>query len=143
MGVSQVFLDSNLFIYLFEDAGPRGQRAEYIIRQLVLRQASVLTSTLTFGEVLVKPVETGNRILEQKYRTLLDAPTVTVLPFDRKASEIFAVIRQNRAIKAPDAIQLSSAASAGCDLFITNDERLSRTIVPGIQFIVSMDRAPL
>ena len=141
--MSRVFLDSNLFIYLFEDAGPRGQHAEYIIRQLALRQASVLTSALTFGEVLVKPVETRNHILEQKYRALLDAPTVTVLPFDRKAGDVFSVIRQNRSIKAPDAIQLATAASAQCDLFITNDERLSKAIVSGIQFIVSMDRAPL
>ncbi len=74
-------------------------------------------STLTVGEVLVKPIETGNRTLEAQYRSLFDDPGALVLPFDRKAGEFFALIRQNRAIKAPDAIQLATGASVGCDLF--------------------------
>jgi uncharacterized protein len=143
MGVSRVFLDSNLFIYLLEDLSYRGQRAEYIFQRLAQRNAFVLTSALTLGEVLVKPIRIGNKQLEAKYRSLIDEPVVTVLPFDRKAGETFARVRQDRSIKAPDAIQLATAASAGCDLFITNDDRLAKAYVPGIQFIVSMDRAPI
>jgi predicted nucleic acid-binding protein len=74
---------------------------------------------------------------------LLREPEVKVLVFDQAAGEIFARVRQDRAIKAPDAIQLATAAAAGCDLFITNDDRLTRVRVPGIQFIASMERAPL
>jgi len=44
---------------------------------------------------------------------------------------------------APDAIRLSCAAAAGVDLFIANDARLHAKQVAGIQFIVSLDRAPL
>ncbi|HUJ82068.1 MAG TPA: hypothetical protein VLW83_09295 [Candidatus Acidoferrales bacterium] len=40
-------------------------------------------------------------------------------------------------------LQLACAASARVDLFITNDARLSGKIIDGIQFIVSLDRAPL
>jgi len=141
--MSRIFLDSNLFIYQLEDLGPLGNRANFIFERLSLRNDTVLTSTLTLGEVLVKPVRTGNRALEAKYRELLREPEVKVLAFDRAAGEIFARVRQDRTIKAPDAIQLATAASAGCDLFITNDERLTTAHVPGIQFIVSMDRAPL
>ena len=46
-------------------------------------------------------------------------------------------------MKAPDAIQLSSAASIGVDLFITNDDRLQNKRVDGIQFIVTLDRVPI
>ena len=141
--MSRVYLDSNLFIYLLEDARPRGERAAHIFSRLSDRGDLLLVSSLSVGEVLVKPIETGNRALEAQYRSLFDDPGALVLSFDRKAGEIFALIRQNRAIKAPDAIQLATAASAGCDLFITNDERLAKVVVPGIQFIVSMDRAPL
>jgi predicted nucleic acid-binding protein len=143
MGMSKVFLDSNLFIYQLEDLGPRGNRANVIFERLSVRKDTVFTSTLTLGEVLVKPIRTGNRALEAKYRDLLREPEVRVLAFDRAAGEIFARIRQDRAIKAPDAIQLATAASAGCDLFITNDDRLSQAYVPGIQFIVSMELAPV
>jgi predicted nucleic acid-binding protein len=143
MGMSKVFLDSNLFIYQLEDLGPRGNRANFIFQRLSLRKDTLLTSALTVGEVLVKPIRLGNRILEKKYRELLREPDVRILPFDRTAGEIFAKVRQDRAIKAPDAIQLATAASAGCDLFITNDDRLTTAHVPGIQFIVSMERAPI
>lgn len=47
------------------------------------------------------------------------------------------------AITAPDAIQLACAATAGVDLFMTNDDRLSRRLVPGVKFITSLERAYL
>lgn len=142
--MSRVFLDSNLFIYLFEDtAGPRGTRTQEIFEGLSRRRDTVMTSTLTLGEVLVKPIRTGDRALEAKYKSLLREPEVKVLAFDRAAGEIFALIRQDRSIKAPDAIQLATAAAAGCDLFITNDDRLTFVRVPGIHFIASMEKAPV
>jgi hypothetical protein len=39
--------------------------------------------------------------------------------------------------------QLACAAQAQSDLFITNDDRLTRTRVPGIQFITSLASAPI
>jgi len=62
--------------------------------------------------------------------------------FDLKAARIYASLRGDRKLKAPDALQLSCAASVGVDLFIANDERLQRERVAGVQFIVSLDRAP-
>lgn len=44
-------------------------------------------------------------------------------------------------IRPPDAIQLACAAQVGVDLFITNDDRLSRLTIPGIQFLVPLERA--
>jgi predicted nucleic acid-binding protein len=64
-----------------------------------------------------------------------------VLPFDRASARVYAQLRTDKTLKAPDAIQLACAAAAGCDLFITNDDRLSRRIIPGIQFIVSLEAA--
>jgi predicted nucleic acid-binding protein len=140
--MSRVFLDTNLYIYLLEDAGPRGSRAAHIFSRLSDRGDLLLISTMTVGETLAKPIRTGNQVMEARYRSLFDDPDVLVLPFDRKAAEIFALIRRDRVIKPPDAILLATAAIARCDLFITNDERLAATMVPGIQFIVSMERAP-
>src|SRR5208282_3386213 len=62
VGMSRVFLDSNLFIYLFEDTkGPRGIRTLEIFDELSGRGDTVMTSTLTLGEVLVKPIREGDR----------------------------------------------------------------------------------
>ncbi len=141
--MTRICLDTNIFIYHFEDDGHLGNQATRILERISERNDELMTASLTIGEVLVKPVELGDSYLEMRYRTLLREPIVTIVPFDAAAGVIFAHIRQDRRIKRADAIHLASAASAGCDLFITNDERLSQVVVPGIQFITSMDRAPL
>lgn len=70
-------------------------------------------------------------------------PEVRVLDFSFKAVGHYARIRQDKSIRLPDAIQLACAASAGVDLFITNDDRLSRKNIAGINFITSLARAPI
>jgi|SRR5579884_2592047 len=139
--MSKVFFDTNLFIYLLEDDGERGERVGKIVQRLAERHDELLTSTLTLGEVLVKPYSTGDEAWAERYEKLLNTPGVSILSFDRGASRLYARIRQDRTIKPPDAIQLSCAANVKCDLFITNDDRLSQKIIPGIQFIASLDRA--
>jgi len=141
--VSKIFLDTNIFVYLLEDRGQRGQRATEILNEVSLRGDEVLTSTLTLGELLVRPMEANDLTLAERYRKVFRGTTVRLISFDEAASERYARIRQDRAIKAPDAIQLATAAATGCELFITNDERLTRVRVQGIHFIASMERAPI
>ena len=139
--MSRIFFDTNLFIYLLQDSGERGARVAGLVERISERRDELLTSTLTLAEVLVKPLATGDVAWAERYEKQLQTPGVALIPFDRSCARIYAQIRQDRSVKPPDAIQLSSAASAGCNLFITNDDRLSRKIIPGIQFICSLDRA--
>ena len=140
--MSRIFLDTNLFVYLLEDNGQRGKRATEIFNEVSLRGDEVLTSALTLGELLVKPIEANDLALADRYRKAFRGPTVRLISFDEVGAEKYARNRKDRGIKAPDAIQLATAAAAGCDLFITNDDRLTRARVPGIHFITSMERAP-
>ena len=141
--MSRIFFDTNLFIYLLEDAGDRGARVSEIVERMSERRDELLTSTLTLAEVLVKPLSAGDHDWADRYERYLNTPGVSMLPFDRASARIYAQLRRDKALSPPDAIQLACAASARCDLFITNDERLSRKIVPGIQFITSLDRASI
>lgn len=138
--MSRVFWDTNLFVYLIEDKGERTERVAALRRRMFERGDELLTSALTLGELLVKPIGAGDGDLRARYEQIIGAGA-TVLPFDARAAPRFAGIRQDRSIRAPDAIQLACAATAGTDLFITNDERLSRKNVPGIEFIQSLGRA--
>jgi predicted nucleic acid-binding protein len=139
--MSRIFFDTNLFIYLLEDSGARGAKVSGILERISSRRDELLTSTLTLAEVLVKPLSLGDIVWADRYEKLLNTPGVSLLSFDRASARIYAQLRQDKTLKPPDAVQLSCAANAKCDLFITNDERLSRKIVPGIQFITSLDRA--
>ena len=140
--MSRVFWDSNLFIYLFEDLGGLGERVAGLRERMNERGDRLFTSALTLGEILVKPAKARNRGLAARYERALPA-AATILPLSDVAGPRYAEIRATSSVRAPDAIQLACASAAGVDLFITNDTRLSRLVVPGIQFIVSLEHAYL
>jgi predicted nucleic acid-binding protein len=140
--VSRIFWDTNLFIYLFEGVGAQADRVAMLRKRMLSRRDQLYTSALTLGEVLVKPLEQGDEALARRYEAALTRGTVLV-SFEREAARIYAGLRRQPGLRAPDAIQLACAAQSRADLFITNDERLSRVPVPGVQFVTSLERAPL
>jgi predicted nucleic acid-binding protein len=140
--MSRIFWDTNLFIYLFEDYGNLSKAVAQLRSKMLARGDQLLTSTLTLGEILVKPSEQGETELCTKYEHAI-SNTAVMISFDLKAARIYAELRTIRSLRAPDAIQLACAANANVDLFITNDERLQGKHVQGIQFIVPLDRAPI
>jgi predicted nucleic acid-binding protein len=112
-----------------------------MLERMSERRDELLTSAMTQAEVLVKPLAAEDLAWADRYEKMLDTPGVSVLAFDRGCARIYARLRRDPTLKPPDAIQLACASNARCDLFITNDNRLSRKIVPGIQFIASLDQA--
>jgi predicted nucleic acid-binding protein len=141
--MSVVFWDTNLFIYLMERNPAFFPVVEGIRRRMRLRNDRLCTSTLTLGEVLAAPYAEGNELLAQRYRAILRPPNIEVLPFTVHCAEHYAKIRADRTIGRSDAIQLACAAHAGVDLFLTNDRRLGRRQIPGIQFLAGLDNCPL
>ena len=140
--MSRIFWDTNLFIYLLEDYGSFSESVVQLRKRMIERGDRLYTSTLTLGEILVKPVQQRATELARSYESALSR-TATILPFSSEAAIRYAEIRVDRSIKAPDAIQLSCAAHAGMDLFITNDDHLKGKSVAGIQFIVPLSAAYL
>jgi uncharacterized protein len=140
--VSRIFWDTNLFIYLFEEYGELSTRVHSLRRKMLERGDQLITSTLTLGELLVKPAEMGAFDLCKRYEEAL-ANSAILIPFDIKAASLYSRLRSNRSVRAPDAIQLACAGAARVDLFITNDERLPSVRVDGIQFLTSLKAAPL
>jgi uncharacterized protein len=138
--VTRVFWDTNLFVYLFE-GGEFAPRVKEVRARMLARGDHLITSALTLGELLVKPREKGEAAVRDHETTIRQI--AAILPFDAACSPRYAAIRADRSIKAPDAIQLACAATAGTDLFITNDDRLSRKHVPDVKFITSLERAYL
>ena len=67
--MSRVFWDTNLFVYLVEDDGERAEQVVTLRQWMIEREDELLTSALTLGEVLVKPIETGDEQLRHRYET--------------------------------------------------------------------------
>jgi predicted nucleic acid-binding protein len=138
--VSRIFWDTNLFIYLIEDHGELSEQVVRLRKRMIERSDELYTSTLTLGEILVKPIEAGDEVLGRRYEAAL-RQGATIIPLDIDVARLYAGIRNDRTIRPPDAIQLACAAQARVDLFITNDERLSMKSIPRIQFVSSLQRA--
>jgi predicted nucleic acid-binding protein len=136
--MSLVFWDSMLFVYLFEEQPEFSGRVSEIRQRMLARKDRLCTSAFTVGEVLSAPYARGDLRLANVYRTALSRPQVETISFTGETAEHFARIRVDRSIAAPDAIQLACAAQAGVDLFLTNDRRLARKSIPGIQFIADL-----
>jgi predicted nucleic acid-binding protein len=140
--MSRVFWDTNLFIYLFENSGAFSKHVAGLRSRMLVRGDQLLTSAMTLGEVLVKPVQSGDSKAADYYQKLITT-TAVLLPFEEKAALVYARLRADRSLRPPDAIQLACAASVGVDLFITNDVHLHSRRIPGIQFIVPLERTPI
>jgi predicted nucleic acid-binding protein len=99
MVVSRIFWDTNIFIYLLEGGGERAERVAAIRQRMLERNDQLVTSTLTMGEVLVKPLERADEVLRERYERSFEQATL-LIPFDREAARLYALIRQDRAIRA-------------------------------------------
>jgi len=137
--VSRIYWDTMLFIYWLEDHPDYARRVDEIRSRMEERHDQLITGAFTFGEVLAGAYRKGTAQLADDTRRLLRNTVAEVVPFTLDTADRYARIRGTPGITPADAIHLASAAQAGTDLFLTNDKRLVGKIVPGIQFIASLD----
>jgi len=140
--MSKIFWDTNLFIYLFEAHPQFAQPTIELRRKMLKRGDQLITSTMTLGEVQVKPRKTGNTLEADRYKSSI-SQAASIVSFDTKAADAYAVIRERTNVRGADAIQLACASSIGVEIFVTNDLRLHQLSIPGIHFITSLDRVPI
>jgi len=140
--MARIFWDSNLFIYLFEKNAEWSPRVLELRRKMVERRDELLTSYLTVGEVITKPRQFGNAMIERSYLNFFTGGSVELVAFGLEAAKAYGDIRSRERIRPADAIQLACAGAARTDLFVTNDGRLSGVVVPGITFVTGIERIP-
>ena len=137
--MSLIYWDTMLFAYMFEDHPQFKSRVAQIARRMEERSDTLCTSVFTVGEVLAGPSRTQRWDEVSKVRVFFRSPELRLLDFKLSTAEIFAEIRGRGGISSGDAIHLACAAEARVDLFITHDKRLAKKIVPGVQFITTLD----
>jgi predicted nucleic acid-binding protein len=140
--MARVFWDTNLFIYLFEKNAEWSPRVIKLRQRMLARGDELLTSCLTVGEVITKPKQLNNAMLERSYLNLFSGGSVELVGFNLEAAERYGDIRSRERIRPADAIQLACASAARTDLFVTNDNRLSELVVSGITFVTGIERVP-
>jgi predicted nucleic acid-binding protein len=137
--VSRVYWDTMLFIYWLEDHPQFAARVDAIYSRMKQRRDQLITGAFTFGEVLAGVYRKGHEHRAEQVRRQLQGIVAEVLPFTIETADHYARIRGTLGLPPADAIHLASAAQGDTDLFLTNDKRLVGKVVPGIQFVASLD----
>jgi uncharacterized protein len=137
--VSRIYWDTMLFIYWLENNPQFAKRVGAIRTRMEERGDQLITGAFTFGEILAGPYRIGAVKVADETKRLLRSVVSELVPFTIDTADHYARIRGILGLPPADAIHLASAAQAGTDLFLTNDKSLMGKVIPGIQFIASLD----
>jgi len=138
--MSRIYWDTMLFIYWLEGNPDFGKRVDAIWSRMQERNDQLITGALALGEVLAGAYKRGtDRERIRAVRAAFETAVSEVIPFTAETADLFGKIKGSLKVPSADAIHLACAASAGTDLFLTNDKNLVGKFVPGIQFIASLD----
>jgi len=99
----------------------------FVFYQVDIRALRIVTSVITFTEVLVKPIALKDREGTRIYRDLLRSTEgVSMLEVRIRIARRAALLRATYQLKTPDAIHIANAIEAKADAFLTNDLQLKR-----------------
>ncbi|HEV2424210.1 MAG TPA: PIN domain-containing protein [Terriglobia bacterium] len=140
--MSRIYWDSMLFIYWLEDHPVFAKRVDEVHQRMEDRHDQLITGAFTLGEVLAGPYRKAAVERVDDVRRLLRKVVAEIIPFTVETADRYAQIRGTLHVSPANAIHLASAAQAGTDLFLTNDKKLLGKIVPGVQFVATLE-APL
>jgi predicted nucleic acid-binding protein len=137
--MSRIYWDTMLFIYWLEDHPQYGGRIQQIFERMRDRQDQLCTSSFAVGETLVGFYKRGAIETAAQVRNFFRQDSVEVIPYTLETADLYANLRAQAGVSSAGAIHLACAATAGTDLFLTNDKNLVGRAIPGIQFIAELD----
>jgi predicted nucleic acid-binding protein len=122
----RVYLDANVFVTAMENPGANSDHAWWIMHAADDGKILAVTSEITLAEVLVKPIEIGDRKLTAMYEEMiLSSERFEVVPVRRDILIGAARLRARRnSIRLPDAIHIATALACSCCCVVSNDQRL-------------------
>ena len=132
-----VFVDTAPLIYFFEDNDTYIKRLTAFFDQVAESNVVLVTSMVTYIEILTHPERTGDKRLAAKYRDFLtNSEQISMYPLNVSVADAAVRLRAGHQLKTPDAIQLATAEVCGADHVVTNDVKWRR--VPGFH-VVTVD----
>ncbi len=134
-----VFIDTAPLIYYFERHEAHIATLERFFENITQEGVQLVTSMMTYIELLTGPTKAGDQRLSMKYREyLLNSEQLRIHPLDPAVADAAIEFRINYNLKTPDAIQLGTAFTCGADAVLTNDRDWSRVKNPRIVTITDL-----
>lgn len=124
---SRVFIDTAPIIYFIEGNQTYSSAMDSIFTKTAGGSIEVITSIITFIEVLTKPYKLKQMDIVNIYREFFyKSLNFTVVDLNSDIAVLTANIRAEYGFKLPDAVQLAVFEYTRCDMFITNDIQLKK-----------------
>ncbi|WP_235770849.1 type II toxin-antitoxin system VapC family toxin [Rhizobium alarense] len=119
--VSDVYVDSNIFIYAVDGSGELKIKAKARLERLLSEGSRLYSSEIAIGECL-RGVDRSNAEPARQFLGMLENQAfVTLAPVTRRIIERAAVVGAEFRLKLVDAIHMATAEMLGCTVFLTND----------------------
>lgn len=115
-------LDSNIFIYQFEENPEFIQTTEKVFELLERDKIQAVTSIISIVEALSYPAPI--KVLKMIKNSFETMPNLTILDVNSEVGIEAAKIRRKYGFRLPDSIQLATAKLGKAKAFVTNDQRL-------------------
>lgn len=121
----KLFIDTAPIIYFIEEHPVYVNEVSNIFERTADGTVQVITSVITYIEVLAKPYKLGQNDIVDIYKDFFsNSKGFSVMGIDSKIAELTAKIRAEFGFKVPDALQLALFEHNNCNYFITNDKQL-------------------
>ncbi len=122
-----IFVDTAPFIYFFEENEEYIEQVNGIFSAIEKLDIQIVTSIITYIEVLTLPARQGHSRLAAKYRDFLtNSKGVSMYPLNFSVADSAIGFRAEYGMRTADALQLATAKACGVDLVITNDKNWKR-----------------
>ncbi|MBN1444812.1 MAG: PIN domain-containing protein [Candidatus Omnitrophica bacterium] len=124
LSTDKIFLDTSPFIYFFEENPAYIEKLGNLFDRIYAGGIPIITSIITYIELLIYPEKTGAKKLAAKYReSLINSEFISVYPMNLPVADTAVTLRVKYSLKTPDAIQVATAVVCGADYVITNDRK--------------------
>lgn len=120
-----IYLDSNIVIYLIEQTPNWGPRASARLTTAIANQDQFVVSDITRLECRVGPLIAGDYPRLGRFDLFFGQAGLRVVGITRAVVDRATLVRADHGFRLGDSLHLAAAVEAGCDVFLTNDTRLS------------------
>ena len=133
----RVFIDTDVWIYHFEQHPEFGRAAGIAIQSLEDGRFRGVSSELTLLELTVRPLQLGRQDVADEYELLLSYfPNLDLEPVSKEVLLGAAGLRARYRLRTPDSILLATGIRSGATAAITNDNGWKAAQGLGIEIIL-------
>ena len=131
-----VFIDTAPLIYFIEENDRYIESLTEFFDAVTRLDIMLVTSMITYIEILSLPEKQGQAKLAARYREFLtNSEQLSIYPLTVPVAEAAIRFRAHEGLRTPDAIQLATALVCGADFVLTNDRAWRKIHTPRVVII--------